>query len=139
MEEEAMNRHAPRRTFRPQWPGRETVDPERVALTYDRPSDTLFIHFSGRPQPAVSVPADARFGMVDIYLRVDSVSEEVVGLQIEGALAAADRPARLHDALVVAGPSETGANDGRVVHRGTVLEKGAVLDALLDAVIPVAA
>lgn len=135
----AVNRHEPLRTFRPRWPDRGTVDPERVGFAYDRPSDTLFIDFSGRPRPAASVPADARFGMVDIYLRVDPVSEEVVGLQIEGVLAAADRPAWLLDALALADPTKSDLAGADVIHRGTTIGRGAVLDALFAAVIPVAA
>jgi len=139
MEEVTVLRHEPLRTFRPRWPERETVDPERVGFTYDRPSDTLFVDFSGRPRPAVSVPADARFGTVDIYLRVDPASEEVVGLQIEGVLAAADRPAWLLDALALTDPTKSDLAGVDVIRRGTPIGRGAVLDALFDAVIPVAA
>lgn len=135
----AVNRHEPLRTFRPRWPERGTVAPERVVFTYDPPSDTLFVDFAGTARPAVSVPADAGLGEVDIYLRVDPVSEEVVGLQIEGILSAPDRPAWLQDALVVANWLGNDTDDLGVVRRGSTSGKGAVLDALFDAVIPVAA
>lgn len=138
----AVNHHEPLRTFRPRWPERETVDPERVGFTYDRPSDTLFVDFLGRPRPAVSVPENVGLGEVDVYLRVEPVSEEVVGLQIEGVLAATDRPAWLHDALVVANVAEADTDDAGVTHRGangTTIEKGTVLDAIFDAIVPVTA
>lgn len=135
----AVSRRDPLRTFRPRWPERGGVDSERVVFTYDRPSDTLFVDFTGTARPAVSVPIDSDFAEVDIYLRVDPISEEVVGLQIEGVVAAVDRPTWLGDALVVANPAGPDTDGMGAVRGGTKIGKGEVVDALFDAFIPVAA
>ena len=58
--------------------------PRDIAFSYDRDSDTMMVHFFGTPRPAVSIsiddPDDA------LYVRLDRVADEVVGLQIEGFL-----------------------------------------------------
>ena len=56
--------------------------PGSVAYSYDAPSDTLMVHFSGAPRAATSVLIDDPFDSV--YVRIDPESNEVVGLQIEG-------------------------------------------------------
>ena len=74
------------RIFHPRWPKRDEIDLTRVALTYREDVDTLYVDFFGRALPAVSVPVD--FGDIahGIYLRVDAVTEDVSGLQMEGFL-----------------------------------------------------
>ena len=74
------------RVFHPRWPERDQIDLTRVAFTYWEDVDTLYVDFYGRALPAVSVPVD--FGDIPegIYLRVDAVTEEVYGLQMEGFL-----------------------------------------------------
>lgn len=62
----------------------EDVDSNRVAISYDCPSDTLLIHLFGRHQPSVSVPI-ARY----LYALVDPESEQIVGVHVEGFLAQA--------------------------------------------------
>lgn len=75
------------RIFHPRWPHRDRIDIMQVAFTYWEDVDTLYVDFYGRAFPAVSVPVD--FGKIPdgIYLRVDAVTEEVYGLQMEGFLA----------------------------------------------------
>lgn len=60
------------------------VDPDKIAISYDRPSDTLLIHQFGRGQPSVSVPID-RY----LYALVDPETEHTLGIHIEGFLAQA--------------------------------------------------
>jgi hypothetical protein len=69
-------------TFKPRWPNLTSLQLHEVRLTYDRPSDTLFVDFYGEARPAASVPLDR--GERDyLYARVDPQTEAVVGLQIE--------------------------------------------------------
>ncbi len=56
--------------------------PGSVAYSYDAPSDTMMVHFSGAPRAATSVLIDDPFDSV--YVRMDQESNEAVGLQIEG-------------------------------------------------------
>lgn len=135
----AMSGRDPLRTFRPRWPERGGVDAERVVFAYDRPSDTLFVNFTGTARPAVSVPTDSDLAEVDVYLRVDPTSEEVVGIQIEGVVAAVDRPTWLGDALAVANPPGPDTGGMGAARGRTVIGKDGVLDALFDAFIPIAA
>lgn len=53
-----------------------------VVASYDRDSDTLMMHFGGRPRAATSVPIE-RDGKTAFYVRVDRANGEVVGLQVE--------------------------------------------------------
>lgn len=62
----------------------ETVDPRSIAISYDRPSDTLLIHLFGSGRPTVSVPID-RYP----YALVDPATEHMLGIHIEGFLAQA--------------------------------------------------
>lgn len=62
----------------------DDVDSAQIAISYDRPSDTLLIHLFGRRRPSVSVPVD-RY----LYVLVDPESAQVVGIHIEGFLAQA--------------------------------------------------
>jgi hypothetical protein len=72
-------------TFAPSWPALESLPMEQIRLTYDRPSNTLFVDFFGRALPAASIPVE--LGDRDYYyLRVDVETDEVVGLQIESFL-----------------------------------------------------
>jgi hypothetical protein len=64
----------------------DEIDPARLAMYYDRQSDTLLIHFHGRGRYSISVPiADYLYVMVNPY------TEIVVGIHIEGFLAQAVR------------------------------------------------
>jgi len=69
------------REFRAKRP--EHIDPATIVARYDEISDTLMIHLNGLGQPGVSVPVSA-----SEYFRVDPVSEEIVGFQLEDFLAA---------------------------------------------------
>ncbi|MCA9879078.1 MAG: hypothetical protein KC442_14905 [Thermomicrobiales bacterium] len=62
----------------------DDVDPGKIAIAYDRPSDTLLIHLFGRGRPAVSVLVD-RY----LYALADPESDQIVGIHIEGFLAQA--------------------------------------------------
>lgn len=74
------------RSVRPTWPMIERLPNRQIRFSYDRPTDTLFVDFYGRARPASSEPLDN--GDRDyLFLRVDPVSQEVVGLQIEEFLA----------------------------------------------------
>jgi hypothetical protein len=72
------------REFHPKPVTWETVDPTRVLIRYDRPSDTLLMHLFGRDRSSVSVPID-RY----LYVMVDPGTEETIGVHIEGFLAQA--------------------------------------------------
>jgi hypothetical protein len=65
-------------TLEPRMPKPEAIDWQRVVFSYDRDSDTLMVHLFGRGRPAVTV---AGAGPVD--LRVDPVTQEIVGFQLE--------------------------------------------------------
>ncbi|MBA2277960.1 MAG: hypothetical protein H0W06_09390 [Chloroflexia bacterium] len=70
------------RTFQPRWPKLSELDADRLVLDFDHESDTLLLHFYDEIRPSISVPLD------DHYLAlVDPVTEEVVGIQMEGFLA----------------------------------------------------
>ena len=78
----AVASDAPR--FAPKWP--ENLPPGQVRSTYDRVSDTLFVNFYGEARPASSEPVDLG-GRDYVFVRVDPLTGEVVGLQIESFLA----------------------------------------------------
>jgi hypothetical protein len=59
----------------------DTVDPEKVVVSYDRRSDTLLVHLFGRSRDSISVPIE-RY----LYAMVDPDSEQIVGIHIEGFL-----------------------------------------------------
>lgn len=130
----------PLRTIRPVWPTRDRIDPARVAFTYDGVSDTLFVDLFGRALPAVSVPVASISDRVDVYARVDAVTDEVVGLQIEGVSADDERDAWVDGALALA--EQRGVAPGttpRPIGDPAAEDRRAVVDALLEAVAPVAA
>ena len=130
----------PLRIFRPKWPSRRAIDPGRVAFTYDRLSDTLFVDLFGRAMPAVSVPAELDQDDVDVYLRVDAATEEVIGLQIEGVSAGGARLPWIGQALRLAEPQGIEPSSASNRNGGaTPIDKRTVVDTLLDAVAPVAA
>ncbi len=56
--------------------------PGNIAYSYDAPSDTMLVHFSGAPKAGTSVLIDDSFDSV--YVRMDLERNEAVGLQIEG-------------------------------------------------------
>lgn len=62
----------------------DTVDPEKVVIRYDRPSDTLLVHLFGRGRSSISVPVD-RY----LYVMVDPDTEGIIGIHIEGFLSQA--------------------------------------------------
>ena len=127
------------RTFEPLWPNRAEVNPDQIAYSYDRLSDTLFVDFEGRPRPAVSVPLARRDDLIDVYLRVDPVTESVLGLQIEGVLGAFDRQRWLRGALALA---ELRGIERRAIldlPRAVDVDRRSVVDAIFDALAPSAA
>ncbi|MDP9363009.1 MAG: hypothetical protein M3Q10_02045 [Chloroflexota bacterium] len=129
----------PLRIFRPKWPSRQAIDPGRVAFTYDHLSDTLFVDLFGRAMPAVSVPAELEQDDVDVYLRVDAATEEVLGLQIEGVLAGGARLPWIGEALGLAERRDIEpATASNRIGGATPIDKRAVVGTLLDAVAPVA-
>ena len=77
-------------TFNLKWPNLTLLPVDQIRLTYDRPSDTLFVDFYGEARPAASVPLD-RGNRDYLYARVDPVTDAVVGLQIERFLSYAIR------------------------------------------------
>jgi hypothetical protein len=77
-------------TFNLKWPNLTLLPADQIRLTYDRPSDTLFVDFYGEARPAASVPLD-RGNRDYLYARVDPVTDAVVGLQIERFLSYAIR------------------------------------------------
>ncbi len=85
--------------FKPRWPNLTSLPLDQVRLTYDQPSDTLFVDFYGEAPPAASVPLD--HGDRDyLYARVDPETNAVVGLQIEHFLSyAIEQHPELADAL----------------------------------------
>lgn len=68
------------------------IDPEKVAISYDRQSDTLIIALFGHDLATISVPV-AKY----LYLMVTPDTETIVGIHIEGFLGAAvkDIPASI--------------------------------------------
>lgn len=50
----------------------------RIAVTYTHDSDTLFVHFDGQARPSVSIAASQ-----NVYVLVDIVNREIVGVQVE--------------------------------------------------------
>ena len=70
----------------PKWPELNSLPKGAMRFDDDRLSDTLFVNFYGEPRPASSEPIHV--GDHDyLYVRVDPLSSEVVGLQIETFLA----------------------------------------------------
>ena len=68
------------------WPARRDLEPDRFAVTYDRLSDTLFVHFFGRVCPSAVFFLDD--GDRDaIALLGDVETGRVVGIHVEGFLA----------------------------------------------------
>ncbi|MFN8593500.1 MAG: hypothetical protein U0031_18735 [Thermomicrobiales bacterium] len=103
-------------TFSPRWPDFRLLPPQEMRLTYDRPSDTLFVDFSGEARAAASVPLD-RGDRDYLFLRVDPETEAVVGMQIEHFLSyAIARHPELRAALDVAqiGRIDRGELDGLI-------------------------
>ncbi len=120
------------RTIHPRWPGFEPGYGERAGFAYDELSDTLDVSLDGAPRPAISVQHERDFDMLDVYLRVDAVTEEVVGFQIEGVSAEADPPAWVRAAMALAeDQDETGA--ARTAGSG---QRVAAVDALFAALAP---
>jgi len=72
--------------YHPRLPDRDKVDPRAITVEYEQTSDTLFVHFYGRSRSAISILMDD-----DIYFRVDPVTEDVVGVQVEYYLSHAVR------------------------------------------------
>jgi hypothetical protein len=72
------------RQIRPKPLNWDTIDPEKVVIRYDRPSDTLLVHLFGLGRSSISVPID-RY----LYVMADPDSEEIIGIHIEGFLAQA--------------------------------------------------
>lgn len=65
-------------------PRPDQVDVSRVAVTYDRFSDTLILHLHGKNVPSISVPV-RKYD----YMLVSPDGREFLGFQIEGFLAQA--------------------------------------------------
>lgn len=134
--------HEPLRTFHPRWPDRRAIDPGLLVFNYWHEIDTLMVDFTGQNPPAVSVPLDLGGERGYFFLRLDPVTEDVVGLQIEDFLAyAIQRHPYLLDMLDLATlhgitPAEiAGMRQSRVPKAS----KGAVVAALLAEVRPLGA
>ena len=54
------------------------LDPEKVVVRYDAPSDTLFVHFYGPGIPGISVQIDD-----NVFVRLDTEERRAIGVQIE--------------------------------------------------------
>lgn len=80
------HQHVPLRTFHPRWPDRQAIDPDRLVFNYWHEIDTLMVDFTGQNPPAVSMPLDVGGDRGYFMLRLDPVTEDVVGLQIEDFL-----------------------------------------------------
>lgn len=64
----------------------EAIDFSVVVVSYDRDSDTLFVHLFGRGRPSISMVAGD-----DSYVLVDPDTEEIVGFQIEHVLTSVEQ------------------------------------------------
>jgi len=60
----------------------EHIDTAKTVFRYDAPSDALSVHLNGLGQPGVSVPVSEHE-----YIRVDPISDVVIGFQIDAFLA----------------------------------------------------
>jgi hypothetical protein len=70
------------RKFSPKAPPVERLESADLICTYDSVSDTFLFHLYGPGRPGVSLPTS------DFeYLRLDPVTEEVIGFQVEDFLA----------------------------------------------------
>ncbi len=73
-------------TLAPTMPDPATVDWERASIVYDRPSDELLIYFDRTKRAAASIALD--IGDQDfVYARVDPVTGDTIGVQIDGFIA----------------------------------------------------
>ena len=63
-----------------------SLDPREVVIAYDRPSDTLAVHFYGRGRPAVSVPSSRDLDRDFVSMRFDPTTDQLVGFEIEDFL-----------------------------------------------------
>jgi hypothetical protein len=63
---------------------REDINPSRIVMSFDRRSDTFFIHLFGRDLETISVPVGKH-----LYALVTPAAETTVGFQIEGFLSQA--------------------------------------------------
>lgn len=132
--------YEPLRTFHPRWPDRRAVDPGLLVFNYWHEIDTLMVDFTGQNPPAVSVPLDLGGERGYFFLRLDPVTEEVVGLQIEDFLHyAVHRHPYLLDALDLAMlHGITRAAIARVDQSlAPKADKRAVTDALFDELRPI--
>lgn len=69
------------RVFTPKMPRFETLSANTVLYRYDRASNIFSAHLRGLRQPAVSI------ALTDFaYLRLDPVTEEVIGQEVEDFL-----------------------------------------------------
>ncbi len=70
------------------------LNPADVVVAYDRPSDTLVVHFYGRGRAGINVPSPRELDRDFVYLRFDPDSDQVIGFEIEDCLAlfASQRP-----------------------------------------------
>lgn len=67
-----------KRRLTPKVPPIEMLDRSKVQVDYDRDEDTLFVNLVGMPRPAISTYVDD-----DTIYRLDPVTEEVVGVEVE--------------------------------------------------------
>ncbi len=89
--------------FTPRMPEPKELDPSGVIARYHGDSDTLYVHFFGLRQPAVSIDLNPY-----LYVRVSRESHLIVGIQIEGYLthAVRDEPRWLDWAEIAGIPLE---------------------------------
>lgn len=62
----------------PPW---DAIDRKKVRVEYEPDEDTLFVNPTGTPRPAINAYVDD-----DTMVRLDPVTEEVVGFEIENFL-----------------------------------------------------
>lgn len=91
-------------TLTPTMPDPATIDWERASIVYDRPSDELLIYFDRGERAAASIALDVGNQDQDfVYARVDPVTGDTIGVQIDGFMAyALGRHPEFVDILTVA-------------------------------------
>lgn len=77
------------------------TNPRDVEFDYDRDSDILLIHFVPGPQPSTAIQIDDPVD--DVYVLLNRITDQVVGLQLDGFVAEfMSRHPDLADILAVA-------------------------------------
>lgn len=117
------------RAVQPKWPLIDHLPPRQIRFGYDRRTDTLFVDFYGRASPASGEPLDV--GDRDyLFLRVDPVTQAVVGHQIENFLAdAVEQHREFVAALRIAQPDDLDDAEAAELRRWARDRSGEPVDA----------